>query len=353
MLHRVCLALALLPLVALNGCKRSGPSNVAAPEKVLNIYIWSEYLPDSVVEQFVKETGIRVNVDVFDSNEKLLEKLSSGAVDYDIVVPSDYAVQAAAGQKLLQPIDHAKLTGWSNLDPAQLNPKFDPGNQYSMPYFWGTTGLGYRKGSLAEPVDSWSVLFDPANEGKVLMLDDVRECFAVALKRMGKSVNETDPAVLKQAADMLKAQNRQVHPLYDSETFDKKLQAGDVSFSHGYNGQLAKVVAAAPQKFGYVVPKEGATRWMDNLCIPASAPHAESAYAFMNFVLRPEVNAKIVESVGYASPNAAAKKLIPKRIVDDPNIYTPPDVLQRCEFMQDLGDRATLLDRYWTEIKAK
>ena len=359
MIHPVkglgALAGAALLAAGLAGCGKKAtetPVAAKAPDAgKLNIYIWSAYLPKEVLDDFTAKTGIKVNFDVYDSNEALLEKLQSGVADYDLVVPSDYMVKILVAEKLIQPIDHAKLPNIANLDPRFLDKKFDPKNQHSLPYFWGTTGFGYNKAKLGT-LDSWSAIFDPTNKGRILMLDDMREVFGAALKSMGKSLNETDPAVLKQAADILKEQKKLV-ATYNSGDFANILAAGDVDLAHGYNGQLAEVVAKDPQKLAYIVPKEGATLWMDNVCIPGKARNVENAYKFLNFIMEPEVNARIVNGVSYASANVPARKFILPEILNDASIYPSDEVIARCEFLEDIGDTTTLLDQYWTEIKAQ
>ena len=339
------LAAAALAALVLAGC-------AGKDDRVLNVFIWSAYLPDSVVEKFTAKTGIKVRLDTYDSNEALLEKLQSGVADYDLVCPSDYTVRVLIKENLVQRLDPALLPSLKNLDPRFLNQKFDPENAHSIPYFWGTTGLGYNKPKAGGPVDTWAALFDEKNKGRILMLDDVREVFAVALKSMGKSLNEKDPAVLRQAADMLKKQKALVKT-YNSGDFANILDAGDVDFAHGYNGQIAEICRKSPDKFAYVVPKEGGTFWMDSLCIPAKARHAEAAHAFIDFIHSPEINAEIVNAMSYASPNAAAKPHINPEILNDPSIYPGDDVLKRCEFIEDVGETATLLDELWTEIKSQ
>src|SRR5688572_30288550 len=346
----VSLATVLLLALFSADCNRQDP----AAEKVLNVYIWSEYLPRSVIDDFTAKTGVKVNVSLFSKNEELLAKLQSGTADYDVVVPSDYMVNRLIRQKLLQPLDRSKLKAFENLDPKFLDQKFDPGNQYSLPYFWGTTGIGYNKKAVTEPVESWAALFDPKYERKVLMLDDARECFAAALRSAGKSPNETDPATLEAAAAKLKEQKkRNVVRVYDSDAFHEKLSAGDVLLAQGYGGQFAKVIAEKPDELAYVIPKEGGTFWTDNLCVPATSRRTESVYAFLNYVLQPEVAAKIANEVSYASPNAAAKRFLDKKLLDDPAVYPPEDVLKRCKFMEDLGEAAKLVDRHFSEVKAQ
>lgn len=339
------LTAALCAVLALTGCGKR-------ERNVVNVFIWSAYLPDEVIAEFTHRTGIRVRYDTYDSNEALLEKLQSGVADYDIVVPSDYMVKILAAEGLIQELDHERIPTWTNLNPKFLNKDFDPENTYSMPYFWGTTGIGFNRQKFPDGVDSWAVLFDPANAGRILMLDDVREVFAVALKYLGHSVNETDPAILRRAADLLKQQKRLVKT-YNSGDFHNILASGDVDLAHGYNGQLAEVVSANPERLGYVVPKEGGVFWMDNICIPAKARNVGNAYTFLSFIMEPEINAKIVNAVSYASANLPAKKFIDPAILADEAIYPPDEILDRCEFLQDVGETATLLDSLWTEIKAR
>ena len=341
LLFAACLLIAAL----FTGCKK-------ADDKVLNLYTWSDYFPKSVLDGFTKKTGIKVNLTTYSTNEELEAKLGSGVSDYDLVVPSDYAVRLLILDKRLMPIDRKKIPNFSNLDPRQLGLAYDKDNQFSIPYFWGTTGLGVNKSVIKEPVDSWAVVFDPKNAGKISMLKDARENFAVALKMMGKSVNETDPAVLQKAADLLAGQTPLVK-MYDSDSFDATLRTGEAALVQGFNGQVAKVVAENREKFYYVVPKEGATLWVDNLAIPANSKHSDAAHAFLNYILDAQVGGEIVTAIGYASANQAARKFISAEILNDPNVYTPDDVLKRCELMEDLGQSAPVIDKLWTKLRAK
>lgn len=347
--------LAITTIILLAGCKKdsgtaassSATTQASGPE--LNVFIWSEYLPESVVKRFTDRTGIAVRVDPYDNNEVVLEKLQSGVAEYDIVVPSDYMVRTLIHEKLIQPIDKSKLPHLSNIDPRFLDQEFDKGNAHSVPYLWGLTGLGYNKTKVEGRVDSWDVLFDERYKNQICMLDDTRECFAVALRRMGKSINETDPAVLAQAAEMLKKQTALVK-VYDSGDFTGKLVAGDVWVTHGYTGQLAKAAHQDP-RFVVVMPKEGGTVSVDNMCIPATSKRAEMAHKFIDFVLEPENAAEIANNTVYASPNVPARKLINPELLKDPNIYPPDDVLKRCEFMRDVGDATPTYERLWGEVK--
>jgi spermidine/putrescine-binding protein len=320
--------------------------------KELNLFTWSGYFTQPVIDEFQKRTGIKVNQANYSTNEELVAKLGSGVSDYDIVVPSDYTVQVLVLEKKLMPLDRSQLPNFKNLDPKFLGQPFDPANQYSVPLFWGTTGLGVNKQAITETIDSWQAVFDPKYAGKISMLKDARENFAVALLLMGKSVNETDPATLRMAADKLKAQIQLVK-FYDSDSFDDKLRNNEAALVHGYNGQLAKVVADNPGKYYYVVPREGATEWIDNVCIPAGAPHSQEAHAFLNYLMDPQVAAGMVNDTRYASANAAAQPLVDPAILKDVSVYPPTDVLKRCQLMLDIGPAATTVDRLWDEIRAK
>lgn len=344
------LIVACSTIALLGGCKRESSSN----GQVLNIYIWSEYLPDSVIKKFTDKTGIKVNVATYGKNEEIQEKLQSGVADYDIVVPSDYMVTILANEKLIQPIDRSRLTHFDTLDPNLLDQPYDPKNVYSVPYLWGLTGLGYDKTKASGAVDSWQVLFDPNHSGQISMLDDQRECLGVALKIMGRSLNETDPGILDQAAEMLKKQKPLVRA-YDSEDFAAKLTSGDAVYVHGYTGQLAKAAHNDPGKrFVVIMPKEGGTIAVDNLCIPASSRRASEAHKFIDFCLEPDIAAEIANNTFYASANRAARAKIKPELLNDPAIYPPAETLKRCEFIRDVGADVRLHEeKLWTEIKGE
>ncbi len=345
---RLLLAAVLLLVPSLTACGGDGSES----GRRVNVFIWTEYLPDDVVAEFERRTGIDVHVDLYDSNEALLAKLQSGVAGYDLVVPSDYMVKILIPSGLLQPLDRARLKGVGNLEPRFLDQSFDPGNRHSLPYLWGTTGLGYDRTRVPAPVDSWQAVFDPRHAGRILLLDDVREVFGIALRLQGRSINERDPAALRRAADLLKRQKRLVRT-YNSSDFANLLAAGDVDLAQGYNGELAKVVAADRERFAYVVPKEGGTLWIDSLAIPKDAAHVAEAHELISYLLEPEVAARIVDAVRYAGANRAARPHVDPAVLADPAVYPPPEVLERCELIEDLGDVTPLLDQLWTEVKAQ
>jgi spermidine/putrescine transport system permease protein len=318
----------------------------------LNIYCWSTYISPRVVRGFEKEFRCHVNYDLYDSNEALLAKLQGGNVSYDLVVPSDYMVQILIQQRLLAPLDKKRLPNvWANVNPRFLNLPFDPHNDYSVPYAWGTTGLAYRADLVRGTPDSWDVLFDPQYAGHILLLDDVREVFGMALKKLGYSLNTTNPDEIRQARDLLLRQKPLVKG-YNSSNFEQDLSAGDAWIAQAYNGNLTFAMRDEPN-IRYVIPKEGCTISVDCACIPRNAPHRDLAMEFINYFHRPEVAAEFVNDCGFNTPNPASAQFVEGWIRQETAIFPPPASLERCEFMRDVGPVIALYDRYWTELKAR
>jgi spermidine/putrescine transport system permease protein len=338
-------ALALLIVFAFGGQTRGAKGGE------LNIYIWSNYLPDEVIAEFERRSGAKVNIELYDSNEALLARLQSGGANYDIVVPSDYMVTVLRGQGLIDDIDRDRITNFSNLDPQFVGLAYDPVNQYSVPYMWGTTGIAYRKDKVKEPVDSWAALWDGEFKDRLVMLDDVREAFGAALKLSGKSLNSTDADEIQAAAKML-ADQKPLLKAYDSGGFDQLLLSGDAWIVQAYSGQIAKAMAESPD-IGYVIPKEGCTFFVDNLCVPRDAIHKDLAHEFINYVLEVRTAADIANGTGFSSPNLAARGFIRTDLLTNEASYPPREALNRCELIKEIGSAINIYDRFWTEIKSK
>jgi spermidine/putrescine transport system permease protein len=347
---RVAAAPAALGLLVLGAPFLAGTGAAPAGERVLNLYIWSNYIAPETLRKFEERHGVRVNVDLYDTNEALLAKIQAGNAAYDVICPSNYPIQILRAQDLLLPLDHSALPHRSNLDPALLDKSYDPGNRYSMPYVWGTCGIGYDRRRTG-PIDSWDALWDPRWKGRILMLDDARETLGAALKRRGRSLNATNGDWLREAKDQLLGQKPLVK-VYDSGSFDAALLSGDVWLAQGWSGQLAKVRDENPD-LEYVVPKEGGSLFVDSLAIPRTAPHPELAHAFIDFTMEAEIAAEICRTMHYSTPNLAAVPLLPPSITGNPAIFPPPDVLRRVELIEDIGDATVLYDRLWTEVKAE
>jgi len=340
------LAVALIAAIAL---VTFGGGSSEAGRRRLNVLIWSSYISPQVVREFEQRYQAKVSIETYDSNEAMLAKLQAGVVAYDVIVPSDYMVRILVKERLLLPLDHARLTNLSFLDPAALDLPFDPGNRYSVPYVVGTTGIGYRRDKVDGPIDSWSVLWDERYRQRLVMLDDMREVFGVALRRLGFSINTTREGELRQALDLLVRQKPLVRA-YDSAAFDQLLLSGDAWIAMAYNGQIAKVMKENPT-IAYVLPREGCTRTVDNLSIPRTAQDPDLALAFINYLLEPMVAAQNMNDIGYAIPNRAARPWIRPELRDNPALFPPSDALTACEYLSDLGPMTVVYDRYWTELK--
>jgi spermidine/putrescine transport system permease protein len=317
-------------------------------QRVLNLYIWSNYIAPETIQKFEARLGVRVNVDLYDTNEALLAKIQGGNVAYDLLVPSNYPIQILLSQDALLPLDHSALPNLRNADPALLDRDYDRGNRYSVPYFWGTCGIAFRKSKVGR-VDSWGELWNPRYTGRVLMLDDSRETIGAALKWKGRSYNTVDPGPLDEAKRLLILQKPLVRT-YDSGNFHDVLLSGDVWIAQGWNGQFAKVMAHEPD-IDYVIPREGGSLFIDSLVIPRTAPNPALAHAFIDFTLEPEIAAEICRTMRYSSPNRAALPLLPPEVRGNPAIFPPQEVMARLELIEDLKEATVLYDRIWTEVK--
>ncbi len=339
---------ALAAATSMGGC-------LLSKRDELNVYNWSDYIGETTIEEFEDEFGVKVNYDNYSSNDELLTKIQAGGAGYDIVVPSDYAVQILHKGGFLEPIDMSKITNFNNIGEKFRSPPFDPGppavaNKYSIPYQWGTTGIGYNAAKVEDEVDSWAILWNSKYKDRITMLDEMREVISTAFKFLGYSVNDRDPAHLQEVKVKLMEQKPLVSA-YTSDTYMDLLASGESWLSQGWSGDVYQV-AAENEDILYAIPKEGAIVWMDNMAIPKGAPHAELAHEFINFILRPEVSAGISNYVWYANPNVASYQYTEEEILNDPSIYPSDDVMARLEFMEDLGAYEQELNRVWTELLA-
>lgn len=341
----------------------------AEEEKVLNVYNWSDYIAEDTLENFTKETGIKVTYDVFDSNEVLEAKLVSGNTGYDVVVPSltFLARQVKAG--VFMPLDKSKLTNWGNLDLDNLSriAVNDPGNDYAAPYMWGTTGIGYNVKKIQEifgkdfKVDSWSVVFDPANLAKlkkcgVSFLDSPSEIIPPVLNYLGEDPHSLDPAVIKKAEDLLVKLKPSITYFHSSQ-YINDLANGDICVAVGWSGDVIQAKTRADEakkgvEISYSIPKEGAPMWFDMLAIPKDAKHPNNAHIFINYLMRPEVMASISNYVSYANSNTASLPFIDEAVKGNPNIY--PDEATRKKLFPLIvlpPDTDRLYTRIWTTVK--
>jgi spermidine/putrescine transport system substrate-binding protein len=340
--------LAFAAALLLPGC---GPQSAAPATSTLNLFIWEEYLDPEIKEDFRKETGIRIVESNFGSNEDMLAKLQAGAA-FDLIVPSDYMVKVMRRMNLLQKLDHSLLPNMVHLDDWFHTFQYDPAHEWSIPFQWSTTGIAYNKKQVSPTPDSWAFLFDPTQaapfKGRISLLNDPREVIGAALLYLGHPLNSTDPAHLAAAEKLLRAQKPLVAK-YDSESFEDSLAAGETVIAHGWSGEFAVAQTENPD-IAFVLPKEGAVIFIDNLSIPVGAKNAQAAHAFINYLLRPEVAAKVANYSLYGSTNKTALPLINEEVRNGPGFLRPGNV--KLHEIEDLGEATALYDKLWTRLKA-
>ena len=325
-----------------------------AQNNKLNVFIWSEYIDPKIVEQFEKQFDCKVTIDLYEDNESMMAKLQGGGASlYDICVPSDYIIPALLKEKLLAPLRPENIPNLKNLDPQFANREYDPGNKYTAPYQWGTSGIYVRKGKDEAVEETWGLIFDPNKQlGPFLMLDDARTTIGVALLYKGFDVNSTDKAQLRQARDLILDAKKRSRGFEGAVGGKNKVLAKICKMAMVYNGDAARGMKDDAET-SYFVPREGSEIWLDNLAIPAQAPHREMAEKFINYVLDARIGAQLSNFNRYATPNKAAREFINPDDLKNAAIYPPPEVMQKLHFVKDLGAKSQWYDELWTQIKSK
>jgi putrescine transport system substrate-binding protein len=342
---------------------------LAQNERVVNVYNWSDYIDAKVLEDFTKETGIRVQYDTFDANETLETKLLAGKSGYDVVVPTAYFLERQIKAGVFQKLDKDKLKNLGNVWPeiATRLAVYDPGNQYAVNYMWGTTGIGYNVKAMRErlgldaKIDSWEVVFKPENLAKfrdcgVHMLDSADDIIPAALHFLGLNPNSTDPKELEKAAELLMKIRSLVRKFHSSEYLNA-LASGEICLVVGWSGDIKQsqkraIEAKNGVEIGYSIPKEGAQMFFDNLAIPKAASHVAEAHAFIDYLLRPDVAAKNSNLVAYANGNLASQKFIDKAVLDDKSVYPDPTTMGRLYTVSARDQKSQrFVNRLWTKVK--
>lgn len=327
-------------------------ASIQAEEKVLYFYNWSEYIPPGLLEQFTEETGIKVLYSTYESNESMYAKLKTYQdSSYDLVVPSTYFVAKMRDEGMLQKIDHNKLSHFDGLDPALLNKPYDPGNEYSIPYVWGATGIGLYTDDH-DPADftSWKDLWNPDFEGELLLMDDAREVFHMALVTLGYSGNSTSEDEIMEAYALLQELMPNVL-VFNSDTPGNPYLAGDVTVGMLWNGS-AFAANQEDESITLVYPKEGGIFWMDNLAISASAKNVDAAHQMIDFLLRPEIAAQVAEETGYPSPVLKAKDFMSEETRNSPLIFPSQDEILNGEFQNSVGEMDVLYEQLFERLKS-
>jgi spermidine/putrescine-binding protein len=348
---------------------KSAPSGFACPEPQprveltsteLNLFVWTEYIPEDALDCFQEVYGITVNREEYSANEEMYAKLSAGGSSYDLVQPSDYWVALMVRQGMLQKLDRSKVPVIETFDPSYLNQSFDPNNEYTLPYQAGTYGIVYNKDKVSTPPAAWADLWNPEyiQSGRMVFLDDNRAGIGLALLTLGYDINTVDQKQLDEA----KAKLMELRPgikLFDSDSPKTALIAGDVDLGMTWTGE-AELAHRENPSIEYVYPKEGAILWMDNYAMPKDAPHADAAYAWLNYTLQPDLFWLMLQDFPYTMPSkgalAYAQANAPdlyKQYMDSPITNTPASVISSGLRFTDVGEATPIYDRIWTEFKGE
>lgn len=336
----VSFALAIIAFCALLavGSSQLQKSQGATSSGTLTLYNWGDYIDPALLKKFQKQTGYKVQVETFDSNEAMFTKIQQGGTNYDLAVPSEYMIEKMRKANLLVPIDHKRLKGFDNIDPYFRNLSFDPQNRYSVPYFWGTLGIIYNDQMInGSQIQHWNDLWSPKLRNNIMLVDSARDIMGMALISQGHSVNTTNIAELEQAKLKLEGLMPNVKAVVADE-IKMYMAQNEAAVAVTWSGEAVEMMANNSH-LHYVVPTEGSNLWFDNLVIPKTAKHYKAIYAFLNFMLEPENAAQNAEYVGYATPNEPAKALLPKAIADDKQFYPSNQVISKLQVYADLGNR--------------
>ncbi len=330
------------------GCGTSKPSN-----QVLNVYNVGDYIDEGLITKFEEETGIKVVYETYDTNESMYQKVKSGSTKYDLVFPSDYMVEKMINENMLEEIDYSNIPNYKYIDEDFRNAAYDNGDKHSVPYLWGTFGIVYNKNVVdEEDVKSWDVLWNKKYAGEIQMLDSVRDSMGISLKRLGYSMNSTNPKEIEEAKEQLMAQKPIVQSYVNDDGKDR-LVAGESAMGIVYSGDAITLIESNDD-LAYSVPKEGTNRWIDAMCIPKTAENKDYAEKFINFMLDPENAAVNVEYIWYSTPNTGAIDILGEDYTDDPIMNPSQEVIDKSEVFSDLdANTLRLYDNAWIEVKCE
>jgi spermidine/putrescine transport system substrate-binding protein len=337
-LVRFFLAIILVSAILLFAVSKLNTAQGYSSGNTLTIYNWGDYIDSELVHRFEKETGVKVIYETFDSNEAMMTKIEQGGTNYDIAVPSEYMIDKMRQEKLLIPLDHSKLPNLKHIDQRFMNLTFDPGNRYSIPYFWGTVGIVYNSKMLdGKKITSWNQLWDKDLKNEILLIDGAREVMGMGLNSLGYSLNDINNKHLQEAKEKLDTLTPNVKAIVGDE-IRMLLENKEASIGLVWSG-VASEIMSENEDLDYVVPKEGSNLWFDNMVIPKTAKNVKAAHQFINFMLDPKVAAQNTKYVSYSTPNKDALKYMPKEMVKDERFYPSPQLTKRLEVYENLGKR--------------
>lgn len=342
--NRILVLIILVSIIAVFavGCGDDRPS--------INVYNWGDYIDSDVIKEFEEEFGIKVNYTMYETNEDMYIKLKQGGSSYDVVVPSDYMIERMIREDMLLKLDKDNVANISYVDEDLLYADYDPTNEYSVPYMWGTVGILYNKTMVDDVVDSWDILWDEKYEDQIIMLNSQRDSIAVALKRLGYSMNTRDVAELEAAKDELIKQKPLVYA-YLGDQIKDTMVAGEGALAVVWSGDAVAMIRDNPD-LEYALPKEGTNLWFDSMVIPSSAKNKEGAEAFINFMTRPEIAARNADYIGYSSPIPEAIEMLPDDLKNSKVAYPDSEQIENTEVFKDPADIVEVYDRIWTELNS-
>ncbi|MFK8083626.1 MAG: PotD/PotF family extracellular solute-binding protein [Granulosicoccus sp.] len=328
------------------------PKGALAADGKVNFYNWDTYIGENTIEQFEENSGVEVQYDLFADNDELFAKLRGGNPGYDVIVPTNDYVERMIVADMLMTLDHSKIPNIANIDPNFLDPAFDPGRKFSLPYMWGTIGIGYRKSAVEGVPTSWNdVLSSDKYAGRIALMSEPQTVIQMALKAMGKSLNDWTDENIAAAEQMLIAQKGNI-TAFAPDNGQDLLLAGEVDLAMEWNGDIFQVMEE-DDDIGYVLPDEGGLLWEDTLCIPKGAPNVENAHVLINYLLDAQVGADIADFIYYATPNAASKALMSEEYTGNPSIFPSDEAIAKSEVSIYPGQEITRkVDEAWTRIKA-
>ncbi|NLT94746.1 MAG: ABC transporter substrate-binding protein [Clostridia bacterium] len=336
--------LLLVAGILLGGCGSD-------PKNTITVYNWGDYIDKSILNSFEKEYGIKVIYEEFATNEDMYIKIKAGGSSYDVAIPSDYMIKRMINEDMLHKIDFTNVPNYKYIDERFKNLGFDPNNEYSVPYMWGTVGILYNKTMVDEPVDSWKILWDEKYAGQILMLDSQRDSIGITLKMLGYSLNTKNINELEEAKIKLMEQKPLVLAYVGDEVKDKMI-GGEAALAVVWSGDAVFMKRENPD-LEYVIPKEGSNIWYDSIVIPKTSKNKEAAEKFINYLCDPEIAYINADYIGYSTPHTEAVKRLPEEITGDKTLYPGPDDLANSEVFEDLADFLPEYARIWTEVLAK
>ncbi|NLD49939.1 MAG: ABC transporter substrate-binding protein [Clostridiaceae bacterium] len=345
--------LLIVLMLAMTGCSKKIETSPDKPfaGTTINVYNWGDYIAEDTIKEFTEATGIKVVYETFDSNEIMYAKYKSGAVNYDILIPSDYMIEKLIKENELLPLNFDNIPNAKYIDGTFKNLAFDPSNAYSVPYMWGTLGILYNTKLVDDEVNSWDILWNKKYQGKIIMMDSVRDSFGVALKRLGYSLNSTSKSEVDKAKEALVEQAPLVQSYVVDQVKDKMIgeeaalaviYSGEAIFTSDYNENLA-----------YAIPQEGTNLFFDAMVIPKTSKNQGAAEVFINFMNDPQIAFNNTDYIGYSTPHTEAKAMLEEEVRNDPAAYPSQEIIDKCEVFVDLGAELTnYYNEKWNELKA-